>query len=382
MSVLDRRQFLILSALGSVDAISSSTQSVAQDSQKTGDRDDSTTKGAVRSQVTDAHSLRITAIESHEILLPYHDFNAQTLFRYHGLGVQLRTIFIVKTNQGLEGYGETWGRASPDANFAKYIGTSPFDWIGDSSSLSMNMALYDLMGKFLNVPVWKLIGPKRRDRIPVSAWTVSQPPKLMAEEVRHAASLGFRWLKYHTDEVQNVVEQTKAMQAVAPEGFKVHFDFNANATLDVMEPVIRELEKFPIAGRFEDPIVASDVNGWKRLRDLSSVPIVVHHGPLEFLVDRVVDGLMAGHASVGEAAKVASIADSVNLPIMLQQCGGTINQAFLAHEAAVFKMATIDHCSLLKLWKDDITNETFTVTDGHIEVPRGPGLGVTINHEK
>lgn len=50
-----------------------------------------------------AGQMRITDIERHEILLPFHDFNATTLFRYHGLGIQLRTIYVVKTNNGLSG---------------------------------------------------------------------------------------------------------------------------------------------------------------------------------------------------------------------------------------------------------------------------------------
>jgi len=50
------------------------------------------------SQVRRADSLGVTDIETHDILLPYHDFNAQTLFRYHGSGIQLRTIYIAKTN--------------------------------------------------------------------------------------------------------------------------------------------------------------------------------------------------------------------------------------------------------------------------------------------
>src|SRR5262249_31069944 len=112
------------------------------------------------------------------------------------------------------------------------------------------------------------------------------------------------------------------------------------------------------------------------------LPIVVHHGPVEFLVDRLCDGLMAGHSSIGAAAKVAAIAESVNVPIMLQQCGGTINQACVAHEAAVFRMATMDHVTLCHLWKDDVTVETMPVVGGSVELPNGPGLGVTIDRKK
>ena len=57
---------------------------------------------------------------------------------------------------------------------------------------------------------------------------------------------------------------------------------------------------------------------------------------------------------------------------MLQQAGGQINQAFLAHEVAVFSGAKIDHVNLAHLWIDDVTTA----------VPKGPGLGMQLDPEK
>ena len=366
-----RREFLSTATAGAMGLMSLSGRLSADDAKESGRR------------VRSAHALRVTEIEIHQILLPYHEFNAETLSRYHGLGIQLRTIYIAKTNfEGLEGYGDAWGRGWPKEEVARYVGTNPFDWLGDTKVLPINMAMYDVIGKYLRLPAWKLIGPKVRDRVPVAAWTVSRPPKQMAAEVRHAVQQGYRWLKYHVDEIQNVVDQTIAMQDVAPAGFKIHYDFNANSTFDAIAPVVKKLEQFPIAGRIEDPIVASDPDGWRKIREMSSLPIVVHQGPIDFMVQGICDGLMSGHAAVGATAKTAAVAETTNTPIMLQHVGGTINQAFVAHQAAVFKMATMDHVNLARLWKDDVTNETMPIVDGHVQVPRGPGLGVTINREK
>ena len=334
-------------------------------------------------RVRRAGALKVTDIETHEILLPYHDFNAETLFRYHGLNVQLRTIYIVRTNQAdLEGYGDAWGRPLPGKQIGRFIGTNPFDWLNGTTTLPLNMAMYDLMGKFLGLPAWKLIGPRVRDRVPVAAWTVSQPPSQMAAEVQHATRQGYRWLKYHVDELQNVIDQVTAMQDVAPAGFRVHLDLNASSTFEAIAPLIRKLEKFPVVGRIEDPIVASDPEGWRKLREMSVIPILAHHAPVTFMTRGLCDGLMSGHAAVGAAAKTAALAEAAGTPVMLQNGGGTINQAFLAHQAAVFRMATIDHCNLARLWKDDVANETTPIIDGHIRVPDGPGIGVTLNRQK
>ncbi len=326
---------------------------------------------------------RITAIERHEICIPYREFNAERLFRYHGVKLQLRTIFVAKTESGAEGIGEAWGAGWPkDDDLKKYIGSTPFDWIGSEVDLPINMAIYDLIGKLIGQPAWKLIGPQVRKRVPVAAWTVSLQPKWMAVEVRRAAAAGYRWLKYHVDELQNVVDQTAAIQRVAPDGFRMHYDFNANSTMKAMAPVLRELNRFPVVGRLEDPINPVDRDGYRKLRELMRPEVLIHHGPTDMMSDQLVDGLMAGHAAVGAAAKIAALAEHHKTPIMLQNAGGDINQAFLAHQASVYRMATIDHVNLAHLWSDDVVGKRTVVEKGGVAVPRGPGLGVKLDREK
>ncbi len=326
--------------------------------------------------------MRIVEIEAHEVLPPYQDFNALALARYHGRSIQVRSILVVRADNGLEGYGEAWGGCDPEGLRQRYLGTDPFDWINAGSDLPMNMALYDLMGKHLGIPAWKLLGPKARSWIPVAAWTVSQPPEGMAQEVRMAARQGYHWLKYHVDEIQNVIDQTEAMQQAAPRGFKVHYDFNSNSDLYTMCPILKELERFPVAGRFEDVLPAGDEEGHRLLRAKCKLPILIHHAPPEVMLKGMCDGYMAGHAPIGLALKVAAVAEAANMPVMYQQCGGTINQAFLAHEAAVIRKATIDHVDLCHLWKDDVTSQRMEVIGGAVEVPAGPGLGVSLDREK
>jgi L-alanine-DL-glutamate epimerase-like enolase superfamily enzyme len=370
MTIMHRRRFLAATALG-----------LASSAVRPGLLRGSSPQSAARGRTKGP--LEITDIEVHEILLPYHDFNAKVLFRYHGLSVQLRTVYVVKTDKGLEGYGESPGPAPPKDRVAKYLGTSPFDWLADTESLAMDMAMYDLMGKYLAVPAWKLLGRKVRDWVPVGAWAVSQPPRAMAEEVGHVSRRGFRWLKYHVDVLQNAIDQTAAMQEAAPPGFKVHYDFNADSNVEAVYPVLRELERFPIAGRIEDPINAIDREGYKFLRQKCRIPIVVHHAPHDvYMIEHLCDGVMTGHAPVGLAMKVSALAEATHTPFMLQQTGGRINQSFQAHEAAVFPLAVIPHYNDCNIWKEDVVTEPMPVVGGSVAVPDGPGLGVTLDRER
>ena len=328
--------------------------------------------------------IKITDIESHEIYIPWHAFNRQELFRYHGHRLRARSIILLRTNVGLTGVGETWSGPFrvTDEQKKRYIGSSPMDFLGLRKDLPFNMAIYDLVGKYLEIPAWKLLGEQVRNQIPVAAWTCSLRPEMMAQEVTHAASLGYRWLKYHVDQVQNVTDQARAMQAVAPEGFKIHLDLNMNGVLQDIEPVLDALKPYSVIGRIEDPIRSDRPQDWKYLCQKYHWPILSHHAPVDFMVRGNADGHMAGHAPVGSAITVAGIADHVKKPFMLQQCGGYINQAFLAHEASVFRMATIDHVNLAELWVDDVVKETMPIDEGAIDVPRGPGLGVTVDEAK
>ena len=84
--------------------------------------------------------MRITDVESHSIRPPYHDFNAHTLERYHGPNFQSRTIYVLHTDSGLQGIGETLGHGH-DAEMLreKCIGTDPFDWINAAADLGLRL---------------------------------------------------------------------------------------------------------------------------------------------------------------------------------------------------------------------------------------------------
>ena len=89
-------------------------------------------------------------------------------------------------------------------------------------------ALYDVMGKHLDIPAYKLMGQRIRDRVPVAAWTRPASPEDLAKDVQRAVGEGYMIFKIHTCAHYDVFEQTRAVEDVAPPGFKMHYDFNHN----------------------------------------------------------------------------------------------------------------------------------------------------------
>ena len=118
--------------------------------------------------------------------------------------------------------------------------------------------MYDLMGQAAGVPVYQLFGQKTRSWVPVSSWTVSTHPQRMAEAVERYAAQGYTWMKFHLSPFENVFDQTEAMEAVAPKGFRIHYDFTGGGTDDYMPELLGKLAQSPIAGCFEDCIDAGD----------------------------------------------------------------------------------------------------------------------------
>ncbi len=326
--------------------------------------------------------MKVTDIEVHEITLEYEDWIAYQLNHYYGPA--RRTVYVVHTDNGLEGLGEG-GTTEPQETIDQYIGTNPFDWIGDETSLALGTAMYDLMGKAAGVPVYKLFGQRFRSWVPVGSWTVSTHPQRMVEAVEQYAARGYTWMKFHLSPFENVIDQTEAMQEVAPEGFKIHYDFTMHGTDDHMFALLEKLARYPIAGCFEDALPAEDIPGYIELRQRSRLPIVLHHTPLgatyEVLMGAA-DAYMLGHAKIGDAIRRAGLFAAGNIPFMLQNVGGNITRAMTTHMMAAFPTANFHFFSDTETWKSDVVKEQLEPVNGFVRVPENPGLGVTLDRDE
>ncbi|MFA6111671.1 MAG: enolase C-terminal domain-like protein [Candidatus Latescibacterota bacterium] len=325
--------------------------------------------------------MKIVEIEVHQIGLEYHDWLAYAMGHYYG--PMQRTVYVAHTDNGLEGLGES-GTPEPSEVVDRYVGTNPFDWIGDETSLGLGTAIYDLMGQAAGVPVHRLFGQRYRAWVPVGSWTVSTHPDRMAEAVRRYAAQGYTWLKYHLSPFENVFDQTRAMEAVAPAGFRVQYDFTMGGTTDPMPALLERLADSPIAGCFEDPLPSRDIEGYRELRQRSRLPIVLHHAPLgagfEVLM-RIADAYILGHSRIGDAIRRAGLFAAGEIPFTLQNVGGTITRAMTTHMMAAFPSATFHFHSDTEIWRTDVTREALEPVNGLLRVPDGPGLGVTLDRD-
>jgi len=295
-------------------------------------------------------------------------------------------VVKVHADNGLVGYGDYEDNPNPVPKpvIDSLIGRDPFDFIHNNFHLALGMALYDVMGKHLGVPAYKLMGQKVRDAAPVAAWTRPCPPEVFREEIRRAADQGYTIFKMHSDARFDVIEQTRAAEEVAPPGFKIHWDFNHNRTLGTVLPIIAELERdHPIVGFIEDPLVWSDIDGWRTLRQKTRIPLVMHVpqlGGLQEVIRGVADIYMIG-GGIGDTLISGFAYGKANMQVIIQQSGNTLMKALSLHQAAVLPAASAHLITLDDQYDEDITAARIPVIAGSSPVPEGPGLGVEIDEE-
>jgi galactonate dehydratase len=295
----------------------------------------------------------------------------------------LRTVFRVRTDNGLAGYGDYRCQPPPESIAKPLIGRSPFDFIGSDFNPGLGAALYDVMGKQLDVPAYKLMGQKVRDSVSVAAWTKPTSPENLALEVKRAATEGYTIMKMHSADYYDIFEQNRAVEDVAPPGFLMHYDFNHNRSLVTVLPIVQELERSRVVGFIEDPLRATDVEGWRTLRAKARVPLIMHPAPLggfQEIMQGMADAYMSGGA-IGSTLQRGAALAGLNVPQLLQITGGTLTKALALQLGAVCPSATMHSVNLDDQYEDDITVSRIPVIEGSSPVPEAPGLGCEVDED-
>ena len=330
--------------------------------------------------------MKITNIEVIPIAMPL----AKRYDNHHGrtrmYDIDQHVVVKIHTDNGLIGYGDYEDRSAiASEEIEPLIGRNPFDFLHNDFHMAVGMALYDVMGKYLEVPAYKLLGQKVRDAVPVAAWTRPCSPEVFAGEIQRAVDQGYRIFKMHSDARYDVIEQTRAAAEVAPEGFKLHWDFNHNRTMGVVLPIVAELERdYPVVGFIEDPLPWADIDGWRTLRQKTQLPLIMHNpqlGGMQEVLHGVADIYMIG-GRIGETMRKGFAYGQANIQTLIQQSGNTLMKAFTLHQAAVLPTATAHIITLDDQYEDDITTSQLLPTEGFCRVPEGAGLGVEVDEEK
>ena len=273
------------------------------------------------------------------------------------------------------------------------------------SALSgVEMALWDILGKSLGVPVYQLLGGKLRDsiRLYANCWFAgSKEPEEFAAAAKKAVDRGITALKWDPFgknylQISNA-ELDKAEKCVRlvreAVGDQIDLLIECHGRFDVPTAIkiCQRLEKYHPYW-VEEPVPPDNLEALKAVRDKSPVPIsagerlYTRYEYLPLFEKRCCDYVQPDVSHGGgimELKKIAAIAEAKYMPFCPHNPSGPVACAATLQLAACCQNFTI-----LEIMYDDvdyrkfITNEKLEMKNGEIIIPNKPGLGIELNEEE
>ena len=257
--------------------------------------------------------------------------------------------------------------------------------VGSGAMTGIEMALWDIKGKALDVPVWNLLGGKMRDRIKVYAHAHS------AERARELVDRGYTALK--TGGIANCVETVAAMRTEVGPEVDLMVDVHGPPWMTARDAIAlgRELERYGLLF-YEDPVPPENVEALARVADAVEIPIAAGerhptlYGVRELIEREIIDVVQPDTGRAGgllQMKKIAALAEAHF--ISMAPHDGSLGP--VAEMAAVHLLATLPNFLILEHLEDDVPQRYEvmtgqpTVEESHIRVPDAPGLGVDIVEE-
>lgn len=338
-------------------------------------------------------------------------------------------VFIkVYTDEGIDGVGEATLEYKEKAllgavdHIRDYlIGKNPLDiekhfhtiyrdayWRGGAvlmSALSaVEMALWDILGKSLNTPVYQLLGGRIRDqvRIYVNGWfSGAKDPHDFAQKAKIAVERGvtaMKWdpfgksyLEISNQDLDVALECVAAVREAVGSNVDLLIEGHGRFNVPTAIKIAKELEQFkPMF--FEEPTPPDNLEALKAVRDKS--PIAIAAGERLYTLKsykdlfelRAADYIQPDISHAGgimELKKIAAVSDAYYIPFAPHNPSGPV-----ANAATLQLAACCPNFSILEImfsdvpWRKDVTNELLEYQDGLIQIPSKPGLGIEINEDE
>lgn len=330
--------------------------------------------------------MKVAAIEFTYLDIPFtpHTHEHMQYWLPHFRIFQLCKVTLAN---GIVGWGETMPNYTvskvPSGVEQRVVGHEAGELLWqDDLGVGVQMALFDAVGKLLNVPVYRLLGKKVREWCPISWFAMDMPPEDWARQCEDALAQGYMSAKLKARTWQDLHAGLQAVLAVVPPQFVLDLDFNGmlwNAAQAV--PLLKSLEAYDQVAVIESPIPQSDVAGNVQIRQRIDRPIAMHFGtpPIETaLKEDVTDGFVVG-AGAAELLRQAHVIQAANKPFWLQLVGAGLTTTWAAHFAAVLPGATWPAVTDMHLWESQLIEPRIEVQGGYYRVPEQPGLGVAID---
>ncbi|HEY1915440.1 MAG TPA: mandelate racemase/muconate lactonizing enzyme family protein [Streptosporangiaceae bacterium] len=351
----------------------------------------------------------ITSVETFPLRIPFKPGAtfAASAWGPKGLNVVDSLLVKVSTDQGVVGWGESFGftgvpvtqRAVDEVIAPLCIGQDAtciaalmdqvqrkLDVFGRGGPLThalsaVDIALWDIAGKAVGVPVHRLLGGGRADLACYASLNAYADPGLIRGAVRKALGSGFTRLKLHETELAVI---RAAREEAGPE-VAMMIDVNCAWTVAQVRALAAELRQTKPAWLEEPVWPPENYDGLAQVRATCGIPVAAGENVgtlIEFdrLLDAgAVDVVQPSPAKMGgitELCKVFTLAAVHNVTVVPHSFYDGPGLLAAIHTVAVH--GTDDAMIEWRYFdlEAQIYGNALTTTNGRVQVPQGPGLGI------
>lgn len=345
--------------------------------------------------------------------------------------VKPRWIFIkISTDEGVEGWGEMISGTKTETVVAgayemgrRIIGRNPFEIerifqelhrsffrggpINGTIVSGIEMALWDIKGKALGVPVYELLGGACRDRIKVYSWIGGDRPSEVLAEAQDRFDRGFTAVKMNATEelhyidsyerVQEVVDRVSSIYEKFGNKMQIAVDFHGRVHKPMAKVLAKALEPFHLMF-LEEVVLPENEEVFPEVARSISTPLatgerlytrwqfknIFNQGAIDIIQPDV--ALCGG---ILETRKIAAMAEAYDIAVAPHAPYGPIALAATLQVDVCTPNVFIQEQSLGIHYNkgfdllDFVKNkEVFQYKDGYVDIPTKPGLGLEIDEDK
>lgn len=339
-------------------------------------------------------------------------------------------VFIkVKTDEGLYGIGECTIQNREEGVLGylqgavrrHVIGSDPFNiedlwlrmyrnefWRGGVIATTVmsgiEIACWDIMGKALGQPVWRLLGGRCHEKIKAyaNAWyTVERKPEEFAQRVKVVLEKGYKALKLdpfgpgglevsRAEKDRSVALVAAIRESVGPDVeifIEMHGRFSASTAIELANM----LEPYK-PGWIEEPCPPEDIPSLKKVSQHVSVPVATgercftRYGFREVIESGAPDVLQPDPIHAGgllEMKKIAAMGDVRSMVVAPHNSNGPVCTTAAVHFDFTTTNIKVQECfdDFSETWVRDAVPGCPVPRDGYFHLPEKPGLGIDINED-
>lgn len=340
-----------------------------------------------------------------------------------------RWLFLkIETDEGLVGWGEPVLEGHAETLATKIseledflIGANPLNiediWqslyrngcyrggpVLMSAISGIDVALWDIKGRFYDAPIHALMGGKVRHKIRSYCWIGGDRPMDLIEGAKQLMAQGYNATKFNIcgelkivdsyKKVDAIVQQMSDLRSAVGTDFDLAFDFHGRVHAPMARVLLHELEHLrPLF--VEDAVVSTQIDTMADLARSSSIPLAIGerlHSRYDFkqvfekraasIVNPDVShvGGISEMLRIGRWAEAYDVALAPHCPLGPIALAASLQVDALCHNAFIQEQSLGIHYNESGDLNDYILpGQGFNLEDGCLSIPTGPGLGIEVN---